>query len=215
MTIVQERREVAGFDEVLLEGSGTITIEQGEQDGLVIETEADLLPKLKSEVAEGRLRLGLKSWLDIFMHFSHPPVHYYVTMREVHGVFISGSGKLRAGRIETDRLRLKISGSGEMTVSELRAGDLEVSFSGSGKAVVGGAVETQTVRISGAGEVRAEDLECAEVRVHISGSGTVRVRAANSLDVHISGSGDIGYIGQPKISQHISGAGSVKEIQPA
>ena len=215
MSIVQERREVAGFDEVILEGSGTITLTQGDQDGLVIEADADLLPRLKSEVSEGRLRLGLKSWLDFFTHLSHPPVHYYVTMREVHGVMISGSGKLQAGRIETDRLRLKISGSGEMNVADLRAGDLEISFSGAGKAVVSGAVQTHSVRISGSGEVRAENLECADVRVHISGSGTVRVRAARRLDVHISGSGDIGYIGQPNVTQQISGAGKVREIQPA
>jgi hypothetical protein len=215
MSIVQERREVAGFDEVVLEGSGTITLTQGEQDGLVIETEESFLPRLKSEVVEGRLRLGLKSWLDIFAHFGFPPVHYYVTMREVHGVLISGSGRLQAGRIETDRLRLKTSGAGEMSVEELRAGDLEINFSGSGKAVVGGAVETQTVRISGTGELHADHLDCAEARVHISGSGKVRVRAARRLDVHISGSGDVGYIGQPNISHHISGAGKVREIQPA
>lgn len=214
MTDIQERREVAGFDEVVLEGSGTITLTQGEQDGLVIETDEKLMPRLKSEVVEGRLRLGLKSWLDIFTHFGFPPVRYYVTMREVHGVFISGSGKLQAGQIQTDRLRLKTSGSGEMNVEELRAGDVEINFSGSGKAVLGGAVETQTVRISGSGEVHADHLDCAEARVHISGSGKVRVRASRRLDVHVSGTGDIGYIGQPNISQHISGAGKIREIQP-
>ncbi len=215
MTDIQERREVAGFDEVVLEGSGIIILTQGEQDGLVIETDEKLMPRLKSEVVEGRLRLGLKSWLDIFTHINFPPVHYYVTMREVHGVLISGSGKLQAGRIETDRLRLKTSGTGEMSVEELRSGDLDINFSGSGKAVLGGAVETQTVRISGSGEVHADRLDCAEARVHVSGSGKVRVRAGRRLDVHISGSGDIGYIGQPSISHHISGAGKIREIQPA
>jgi hypothetical protein len=215
MAVVQERREVAAFDEVSMEGSGTLTLEQGEQEGLVIETEADLLPRLKSEVSEGRLRLGYRSWLDYLTLIGHPPIHYLVSMREVHGVLISGSGKLQAGKIDTDRMRLKISGSGEMTVAELHAADLEISYSGSGKVVVSGAVETLTVRISGAGEVSAERLECAEVRVHISGSGTVRVRAARRLDVHVSGSGNIGYIGQPNITQHISGAGKVWEIPPA
>lgn len=215
MAVVQERRDVAGFDEVFLEGSGTITLIQGEQDELVIETEEDYLPRLKSEVVEGRLRLGMRSWLDIFMHFPPPAVHYYVTMREVHGVSISGTGKLQTGRIETDRMRLKTSGSGDMNMEELYTRDLEISFSGSGKAAVRGTAETLSVRISGAGEVAAENLACTHARVNISGSGTVRVRAAQKLDVHISGSGNIGYIGHPAVSQHISGAGKVWEIQPA
>ncbi len=215
MAVIQERREVSGFDEVVLEGSGTITLEQGEQDGLVIEADADLLPRLKSDVIDGRLRLGMRSWWDYLLYIGHQPVHYNITMREVHGVAISGSGKMQAEKINTDRLMLKVTGSGQMTIADLHSTDLESSFSGSGKVVVSGAVETQSVRISGSGEVRAEGLECAEARVHISGSGSVRVRAAKRLEVHISGSGNIGYIGQPNVSQSISGSGKVHEIQPA
>lgn len=213
MALIQERRDVTGFDEVILEGSGYITLVQGEQDGLVIEADEDLLPRLKSDVEDGRLRLGLRNWWDYLIHFMHSPVHYFVTMRQVRGVSISGSGKLEAGQVQTDRLRLKTSGTSEMRIADLRAGDVETSFSGSGKVSLGGAAEALTVRISGSGSVRAEEMDCADVRVHISGSGSVRVRASSRLDVHISGSGEIGYIGQPAVTQHISGSGRVSEIQ--
>lgn len=212
MAVVQERREVSGFDEVSLEGNGTITLEQGEQDGLVIETDADLLPKIKSEVVDGRLRLGFKSWLDHLTQMGHPPIQYWVTMKQVHGVSISGSGKLHIGLIETDRMRLKVSGSGEINIADLHAADLETSFSGNGQATISGAVQTQEVRISGSGGLNGESLECQEARVRISGSGTIRLRASQRLEVHISGSGDVRYAGQPSIVQHISGSGSVTSL---
>ncbi len=212
MAIIQERREVSGFDEVSLEGSGTITLEQGEQDGLVIETEANLLPRIKSEVVEGRLRLGFKSWLDYLTQAGHPPIHYRVTMRTVHGVGISGSGKLQTGPVQTDRMRLRVSGAGDLTLSELHAADLETKLSGTAKVTVAGAVQRQEISISGSGELKADSLACEEARVHISGSGKVCVQAAKRLEVRISGSGDVRYIGQPSITHHISGSGKIQAV---
>ncbi len=212
MAITQERREVSDFDEVHLEGSGTIVLEQGEQDGLVIEAEESLLPRIKSEVVEGRLRLGFKSWLDYLTHAGHPPIHYQVTMRQVHGVSVSGSGKLQAGPIQTDRMRLKVSGAGDLALTELHASNLETNLSGTAKVTVGGAVQSQEIGISGSGELNADRLVCEEVRVRISGSGKVCVQAAQQLDVRISGAGDVRYIGQPRISHHISGSGKIQAI---
>ncbi len=212
MAIIQERREVSDFDEVHLEGSGTIILEQGEQDGLIIEADENLLPRIKSEVVEGRLRLGFKSWLDYLTHAGHPPIHYRVTMRQVHGVSVSGSGRLQAGPIQTDRMRLKVSGAGDLALPELHASDLETSLSGTAKVTVGGAVQRQEISISGSGELNADQLACEEVRIRISGSGKVCVQAAQKLDVGISGAGDVRYIGQPRISHHISGSGKIQAI---
>jgi hypothetical protein len=212
MAVIQERREVSDFDEVVLEGSGVITLVQGEQDGLVIETEESLLPKIKSEVVDGRLRLGFKSWLDYLTNLGHATIHYRVSMRQVRGVLISGSGKLEAGRIETDRLRLKVSGAGSLAVADLHTADLETSFSGSGEARLAGSAQKQEIHISGSGDYKAEELDCQDARVSISGSGGVRLRASQRLEVHISGSGEVRYAGQPNITQRIHGSGSIKPL---
>ena len=212
MAVIQERREVSDFDEIALEGSGIILLEQADQDGLVIETEEDLLPKIKSEVKDGRLHLGFKSWLDHLTNFGHAPITYHIRMRQVHGVLISGSGKLQAGWIETDRLRLKVSGAGNILISDLHTADLETSFSGSGEAKLSGAAQIQEVHISGSGDFKGEELECQEARVRISGSGSVRLRASQRLDVRISGSGEVRFAGQPSITHQIHGSGSIKPL---
>ena len=128
MAVIQEKREVSGFDEIHLEGSGTLLLQQGDQDLLIIETEEDILPKIKSEVRDGRLSLGFKNWLDHILQIGSPPITYHITMRQVHGVSISGTGKLTAGQIRTDHLNLKISGSGELNLASCKPGTWKLLF---------------------------------------------------------------------------------------
>lgn len=212
MAVKQERREVSGFDEVQLEGMGVITLQQGEQDSLIIEADAEILPRLKSEVHGGRLELGFKHWYDHMNQVTRPDVHYYITMKQVHGISISGSGELQAGKIETDTLHLRVSGSGDFNVEDLRAQNLEVRFSGTGKAHLGGAAAHQEIHISGSGDLDAAGLDSQSALVRISGSGKVLLQVSQTLEAHISGSGEIGYRGHPSVSPHISGIGRVHSL---
>jgi hypothetical protein len=210
MAVIQERREVANFDEIHLAMAGEIFLKQGETEELVIEADSDLLPKLKSEVHAGRLELGLLHWYDFLSLLPVPTLRYHVTVKNIRGVIISGSGKVEAGKVHTDHLRLKASGSAEFHVNDLQAGDLEVIFSGSGKANIAGSVRRQELEISGSGELNAEELASQEARVRISGSGSALMSVQERLDVSISGSGKVRYHGQPQIVHHISGSGSIQ-----
>jgi hypothetical protein len=210
MTITQERREVSGFDEVQVDMSGDIFLKQGDTEELIIEADSDLLPRLKSEVNVGRLELGLEHWYDFMFLIPNPTVRYYITMKNIHGIFIAGLGKLETEHIHTDRIRLKISGSGEFHIADLQAADLEINFSGSGKANLAGSVKRQELDVSGSGEYRAEDLDSLETRVRISGSASARIRVQQRLEVSISGSGEVRYHGQPEIEHRISGSGSIR-----
>ncbi len=210
MAVIQEHREVANFDEIHLATVGEILLQQGETESLTIEADEDVMPKLKGEVQAGRLELGLKHWYDFLSLLPIPTIRYHVAMKDIRGVVISGSGKLQAGQVKTDRLRLKVSGSGEFNVNDLQAGDLEVNFSGSGKAKIAGSVRRQELSVSGSGELNSEELDSQEARVRISGSGSARMTVRERLDVSISGSGKVRYHGQPHIEHHISGSGSIK-----
>jgi hypothetical protein len=210
MTITQERREVSSFDEVQVDMSGDIFLKQGDTEELIIEADSDLLPRMKSEVNVGRLELGLEHWYDFMFLIPNPTVRYYITMKNIRGIFIAGSGKLETERIHTDRIRLKISGSGEFHIADLQAADLEINFSGSGKANLAGSVKRQELDVSGSGEYRAEDLDSLETRVRISGSASARIRVQQRLEVSISGSGEVRYHGQPEIEHRISGSGSIR-----
>jgi hypothetical protein len=213
MTWVQEQRPVSGFDKVHLEGAGNVSLAQGDQDQLIIEAESSILPKLRSEVEDGCLELGFKHWTDYILMADPPKIHYIITMRQVHGISISGSANVESSPVNTDQLALKVSGAGNIQIPALTTQQLNTSFSGSGKASLAGKADQIDIRISGSGSLNAEELSSQDTQVHISGSGDVRLAVAHQLAVHISGTGSVRYHGAPMIKQHISGAGSVRPIE--
>ena len=182
-----ERRDVAGFTEVWIAGSGDADIRQGEADSLTVEAEENLLPLLESRLDGKRLTLGTRP--DVNLSPTRP-ILYHLTVKQLTAVGISGSGSIVAEGIDTPRLSASISGSGSARF-EGRASELKLD-------------------ISGSGSFDAAALRSAAVRVDISGSGSATVNAAATLSAHVSGSGSVQYLGAaPQIDTHVSGSGSV------
>jgi len=213
MVMKTEIRSVENFSEVALQFFGDIRLEQGERDSLAIEADEDLLSRLKSEIQGRRLVIGLRSWLDWVIPPSVRPVHYRISMREIHALSISGAGTLFAPAIRTDQLRLEISGSGEVNIQHLECETLSILVTGAGKMELAGRAARQEIQISGAGTYHAGDLESDEASVRISGSGEVSINPGKILKVSISGSGQVSYKGQPAITQSITGAGKVEPVK--
>ena len=181
-----ETRPVSGFSNVELAGSGELIIEQTGTESLTIEADDNLLPLLTSEVSGDTLHLGVRPNTTLR---PRQPITYRLTVQQLVGLEISGSGNVTASKIETTRLRVDISGSGRVTAT--------------------GNADDQELEISGSGEYRAEDLVSKTLRAQISGSGNAVVNVAESIDVEISGSGSLTYQGDPRISQEISGSGKL------
>jgi hypothetical protein len=185
--VVSESRTVSGFTKIDLSGAGDVIIEQNGTEALTIEADDNLIPKLTSEVVNGTLRLGEKSNLTIHLT---KPVTYRVSMKDVSGLMISGSGTV--------------------TASTITAPSLAVDLSGSGKITVGGTVEQQDLKISGSGEYRAKDLQTKVASAEISGSGNATVTVSDKLDAQLSGSGQLTYYGNPpQVTREVSGSGRV------
>ncbi len=207
---IQETRDVGPFDALTLKGMGDIFLTQGENESLILEGEPDLLERIKTEVSGSELIISLKSWLDLLIIPKNLKI--YVTMRNVRGVKVSGSGTLNSARISTDHLKLEASGSADMQIGDLSAENLEMGVSGSGKFKLAGKVTSQDVHISGSGRYEGKDLDCQTASVRVSGSCHATLRVQESLNVKISGSADVGYVGNPKLQQRVSGSASIHQI---
>jgi Putative auto-transporter adhesin, head GIN domain len=184
--VVTETREVSGFTKVELSGSAELTIEKTGTESLSISAEDNLLPQLTSDVSGDTLILGTKPNTSIL---PTKPITYSVTVKDLTGMAVSGSGSVRVSNLMTNSLSSKISGSGTITAS--------------------GAVNDQDVDISGSGRYQAEQMTSKAVKAQISGSGNASVLASDTLDVTISGSGTLTYSGDPKVTQEISGSGKL------
>jgi hypothetical protein len=188
--VVTESRPVTGFTAVELSGAGEVTIDQTGSESLTIEADKKFLPLLTSEVSGGTLRLGTRRNA---MMINRDAIKYRVTVKDLTGLTITGSGSMTVAKVSTSELRSRISGSGTITVA--------------------GTTDTQRVDISGSGSLRAGDVASKAATVDISGSGDTVIQVSDSLDVRISGSGSVRYRGNPSINEHISGSGNLIKDQ--
>ena len=184
--LATQSRQVSGFTSVELTGVGELSIDQTGTESLTVSAEDNLLPLLTSRVEGDTLILGKKPNTSIV---TSKPITYTLTMKDVTGLAVSGSGTINAPKLTTAALRIEISGSGVITTA--------------------GNVDNQSLEISGSGRYLADGLTSKTTTAEISGSGTGNVVASNALDVKISGSGTLTYSGNPQVSQMVSGSGKL------
>lgn len=204
--VVRQARHVSGFDGVDLEGIGTAVITQGATESLTIEGEASILSAITTEVRNHTLVIGFSRSVT-----TNQPLTFYISVKQLTAVTVSGSGSIEASRITTDRLTASVKGSGDISLAPLTADELRVSIAGSGDFTASGKVTREEIELSGSGGVQANDLDCGDATVAVRGSGTATVRVRDRLDARITGSGDIEYIGQPSVNQQVTGSGRVTQ----
>jgi hypothetical protein len=181
-----ESRQVNGFTKIDLTGVGEVTITQGPTESLTIEADDNVLPVLTSDVSDSTLKLGTKRRTTVR---TRSPIRYRVTVKDLTGISMSGSGSVIAKGLQLPALRVDMSGSGTINL--------------------GGSADKQDIEMSGSGRYEAAELSSQEVTVEISGSGEVAVAASRVLKVDISGSGTVTYSGDPSVEQDVSGSGKL------
>jgi hypothetical protein len=184
--MVAESRQVSGFDEIVVLGSGDVIVSVTGTESLTIEAEDNIMPLLTAEVSGGRLELGSDASFSATRGIS-----YTITAVELDGVTINGSGDVAASGIE--------------------AGSFEATINGSGDVEPVGTSEELNVGINGSGNYNGEDLIASLGTVEVSGSGSAVVNVTDDLTVRIGGSGDVEYLGNPTLTQDISGSGDVSQ----
>lgn len=186
--VASEARTVRDFDEVALSGSGTLSIVQTGEESLTIQADDNILPLLTSEVSGRRLTLGTRPNTSFT---TRNPIVYRLTVRELRGLTVSGSGDATATGITTPAMSVRISGSGDVTLS--------------------GSAQQLEVSVTGSGAYHGADFASRTADVSVSGSGDARVNASERLEARVSGSGSVAYSGNPAVSRRVSGSGSVRQ----
>jgi len=209
---VKETRNVSGFTKVSFGVAGNLYITFGSEFKVVIDGEKRYVEEIITEVSAGKLVIKTDNW-KISNWRMNEKVDVYVTMPELSGLGVSGSGKAQVkDAIKTDNLNLSVSGSGNIHISGLTVSDLGCSISGSGNIDLSGEgiVGKSDISISGSGNFSGEPVKIETAVIHISGSGNCICNVTGSLKASVSGSGNVTYTGNPKIDAHVSGSGKVR-----
>ncbi|MBN2433617.1 MAG: DUF2807 domain-containing protein [Acidobacteria bacterium] len=202
-----ETRDVGDFRGIALGGVGTVFVEFGNENAVRIEAEDNLLPYIETEVRGDVLKIGNRPMVNLR---SRAEIRYYVTVRYLDRLSVSGSGEIRVPEMRSERLDIRVSGSGDLDIRRWEGESMAVGISGSGGVFIGGGHGfEQEVNISGSGDLKAPELTMDKVDASISGSGTATVHVRDRLKASISGSGTFFYTGEPAITTKTSGSGRV------
>lgn len=203
-------REVPPFTKLKLSVAANLYLKQGDTHSLVLEGDEDELEDIETEVRGGKLKIKHNKPF----HFgSSKRITIYVTMKEIEGLSVAGSGKIEAETpIRAEDIELNVSGSGDINIDQLDASRLESAISGSGDMRLAGSNSLKALKcsISGSGDLNAANLKADRAEIKVSGSGNCKIHVSDKLNVSISGSGKVRYKGEPRVNANISGSGRVE-----
>jgi hypothetical protein len=207
--VLKETRKVASFDGIEVSGAFDIILKQGPAEEVVVESDANLLPIISTEVVGGTLRIDTKK-----------PVHHvtvmkvYVTVKDLKRIDVSGAVDINSdGRITVPELSIESSGASDSKL-EIVVQKLRLDCSGASKMKFSGSATDVVMDLSGASDIFGFDLLAENYDIDISGAGNAQVNVSKKIHAEISGAGSVKYRGSPtEIDQSVSGAGSIKKVQ--
>ncbi len=180
-----ETRTVAEFDQIEIDGVGTVNITFGETPSLQVTFDDNLLQYIKTEVVGETLKISLTESTS-----SSSGPTFDIVMNKINSVEIDGAAKVNLLDAKLDNFELRVDGA--------------CTF------VADGVAESLDIDMSGAGRIDANELKAKSVKISISGAAKADVYASETLDADISGAGRVNCLGNPKGgTRDVSGAGRI------
>jgi hypothetical protein len=204
------------FTGVQFDGLGELSIVQGEDCGLKIEGDPELVERVETQVEGDVLRITMKSdaenWVVLRSIQQKKDIKYFVRLQTLKKLDLDGVGDLSGESFQGETLDIDHAGAGNITLSGLQYSDLKVEMDGLGKLQLEGAVQSQKVTLGGAGRYLADDLQSQEAEVIVSGAGSARVWVEEKLKAAVPGVGSIKYRGSPEVEKSTNDLGSVQPL---
>lgn len=203
-------RNVGDYDGVALAGWFDVILVDGNEGGISLKGESNLLEYVVTEVKNGTLKIRTKKGYQLKPSNWKDGIVITVPVEAISSVAVAGSGDMVSETtLKSDAFSASVAGSGDIDIT-IDANDAEAAVAGSGDIVLSGQADSFEAKVSGSGDIKAYDLKANDVEAYVSGSADVKVYVTGTLTARVSGSGDVSYKGNPeKVDSKVSGSGDV------
>lgn len=213
----KETRELGEFHSVAVKGIGKIELKQGPKQEVTIEAEEHILSRIKTDVINGCLIIDIgRDWLEKLSagldFLSTHGINFYITMKQLDALDITGSCKIEAVGFKGKELHLNLSGASNVEFEGIQFDVIQSNLPGAGKLSLQGKTKEQSVNLTGAGSYVADDLESEKTRISLTGVGSARLWVTKEIDAAITGVGTIEYYGEPQVKQSVAMMGSIRNL---
>jgi len=203
-TATEDRPVPRGLSEVVLAGTGSLTMAPGDP-ALTITAGEHALDRITSAERSGALHLDVSGGF-----WNSPgPIDYQLSLPELDAVTIDGAGDVTARAVPTESLTVRVSGAGDVLITDVDAQQVTVQIDGTGSVQLRGEADQVDVHIEGAGEFHGDQLTTRTAVAGIDGAGDITVHATDTLDASITGAGTIRHTGDAEVTENIDGLGEV------
>jgi hypothetical protein len=188
-----ETRTTAPFHAVLFAGSWNVDVKVGNESSVVIEGKKDIIAKVKTEVVDGELRIGIERGLmSLFGNHDLDGLTAHITVPELTAFALKGSGTADITGLNGGTTKFVLDGSGDLNAK--------------------GKLDTLSLVVNGSGTADLSALEAAKASAMVNGSGDAMVDPRETLAASINGSGQVTYAHEGiKVTSVIHGSGMVEK----
>ena len=206
-----EQRAVSSFDKIIVDGTFTVYLSQGDTESVEVEIDDNLQQYVEVRNEGRRLVLDIKDHVNFVKTTQN---NVYITLKNIELFDVSGVCKVKTtGSLDCDQLAFKVSGvaNGEC---ELYCNKLNINLSGVVNLELRGETTELNINQSGVGKFNAMNLIAEKATVVNSGVGSVSVYATQELSLTNSGVGSITYSGDAEIKKlNSSGVGKITKAK--
>jgi hypothetical protein len=206
--VVKKDFKVGDFKRIESAGSYDVTVTTGSAPSVQAEGPENVLANLVVEVKGDELRIHPDKSQN-FRWGKSGPVKIAVTVPELHGASLAGSGNLSVDKVAGESFEGNIAGSADFMLPQVDVQSLKFNIAGSGSANVGGKAANAEYSIAGSGDLDAANLQSTDVKISIAGSGNVKAQASGTVSGAVMGSGDAVITGGAKCNVTKMGSGSI------
>lgn len=205
--VVTERKAVAAFEELSINGAFDVYIKQGEIADLEVETDDNLQKNIIILNESGKLSVSTDGSVR-----GATTMKLYVTVTNLKELDLDGAvDVIGKNEMKLDDLHIDADGAVEIELN-LSLDKLEMTCDGASEVKLVGKCNNAAIRIDGAGELQATDFEIEDLDIEIDGAGSAKVSVRDNLKAEVDGAGSILYKGTPNVSSEINGAGSIRKF---
>lgn len=208
-TIIEDIREIADVERIILEGDGNVSVEEGDEEALVVRGDEALIMSVYTEVREGELRIIYRKPL---FPKDNTAVDIIVTVKNINALHLIGDGQIMSSHIGAENLELFLSGSGKMLLA-VDTDTLVTKIAGDGELIISGTTNRQIVHLDGSGLYNGTSITSFESGVRVNGPGEIRISVKDELNAISTDGGLILYSGSPNVSlSDVSRGGVIKKM---
>lgn len=195
--IITEKRNIDGFDKILIENNLNVFITQDSIFEIVVEAGENIAPLIKTEVRNNTLICRNENRCNWTRSYGKP-LNIYIKMPYVKYITSNGTGNITSlNTITTDTFDLQTKNSGNITV-KAHSKKILSHMHGSGDITLIGYTDEHACDIGGTGFLYCDALETNYTYLHTFTLGLCYVYATNLLICNIDRKGDVYCYGKPK-----------------